>query len=353
MKKIFFSIIALATIVACSKSEVAYEASAEIALAPVVKNVTKGAMEPGQLDENLTLGVWADWTHDITEGYFQNASFAYDGNVKAWTASNTSCPWPINGTLSFAGYTRFENDAKVVSYSDGKFTFEDYTQARGFDLCWFNTGEGINNRNSGDPVDVTLTHALSWLTFEVKGGAGTEGWIITSIELNDIANQGTGECDENGEAAWTCVTYNTDMPLLSNNLELTGEFQDIEGGAKNIVVIPQPINPGGSQSEARTQHTLTINYRTIHKNSAGDVILTEDVSKSINLDISKELTENKWEPGIHYTYELTFSPKEILVSTELDKWGRNDGNNEIEEEGSEEDKFTGTTGEVNKSDGVN
>ena len=41
MKKIFFSLVALAALAACSKSEIAYEQTGEIAFSPVAKSVTK------------------------------------------------------------------------------------------------------------------------------------------------------------------------------------------------------------------------------------------------------------------------------------------------------------------------
>ena len=61
MKKIFISLLAVAALAACTKSEVAYEASAEIGFAPAVKNVTKAAMASGTLlanNPNQQLGIW-------------------------------------------------------------------------------------------------------------------------------------------------------------------------------------------------------------------------------------------------------------------------------------------------------
>ena len=53
MKKIFISFVALAAIAACSKTEVQYENSGEIAFAPAVKNITKAAISGEYPDQPL------------------------------------------------------------------------------------------------------------------------------------------------------------------------------------------------------------------------------------------------------------------------------------------------------------
>ena len=341
MKKIFFSIVALAALAACTKSEVAYEASQEIGFAPAVKNVTKAAMASGTLLTNnpdQQLGIWAYWNYNGTAilgshtvSYLNDATFgkkdatlANGTEVEAWGGVGFAYPWPTNGTLRFAGYTK-PASAESVTYSgvaDDNITFKNYSQTNGYDLCWFKTTTEYNNRTTGDAIEVTLSHALAWLTFNIKG-QGTVGWKINSIVLNDIASVGTGVCHGDGAdaAQWTCSEYNTDMPLLSSPLTLTDVFVDIENGAKNFVVIPQTLNPGNQADNVRTQHTLTINYSFPVGDPKVDANWKSD-TRTVKLDLTANYggTENEWKSGVHYTYNLTFKANEILVAPKYGDW---------------------------------
>ena len=161
MKKIFISFVAIAALAACSKSEVAYDQTPEIAFAPAVENPTKAAMAAGTLLTNnpdQQLGIWAYWNYDgsnllgsHTISYLNDATFGKKGTGTAWGGVGYVYPWPNSGTLRFAGYTKFTS-AGTASYSGvsgNKITFADYTQANGFDLCWFGTTEAYNYRSSG------------------------------------------------------------------------------------------------------------------------------------------------------------------------------------------------------------
>lgn len=349
MKKTFILVLAIAAIAACTKSEVQYEAPGEIGFAPAVKNVTKAAMASGTLLVNnpyQQLGIWAYWNYNGTAilsthtvSYLNDATFgkkdatlANGSSVTAWGGVDYAYPWPTNGTLRFAGYTKFTTSGSV-SYSgvaDDNITFTNYTQANGFDLCWFKTTDAYNNRTTGNAIEVTLSHALAWLTFKIKG-QGTVGWKINSIVLNDIASVGTGVCHGAGAdaAQWTCSVYNTDMTLLSSQLTLTGDFVDIENGAKNFVVIPQTLNAGNQTENARTQHTLTINYSFPVGDPKVDANWKSD-SRTVKLDLTSNhgdatgAVQNRWKSGVHYTYNLTFKANEILVAPSYDKWATSD-----------------------------
>ncbi|MBR5835001.1 MAG: fimbrillin family protein [Bacteroidales bacterium] len=347
MKKIFFSIVALAALAACTKSEVAYEAPQEIGFAPTVKNVTKAAMtgDLSTANPDQQLGIWAYWNYDgsalltsHTVSYLNDATFgkkdatlANGSLVTAWGGVGYAYPWPTNGTLKFAGYTK-PAAAESVTYSgveDNEIIFTNYTQTAGYDLCWFETTEAYNNRTSGEAIPVTLSHALSWLTFKIQG-QGTEGWKINSIVLNDIASKGTGVCSGNGAdaATWTCTTYETDMTLRSTELVLTDEFVDIENDAKNFLVIPQTLNAGGQDDASRTQHTLTINYSfPVGDPDVSTNWKTDNITVKLDLasnygdaGTDEDPVENRWKSGVHYTYNLTFKTTEILVAPSYDGW---------------------------------
>lgn len=347
MKRIILAIAAITAIAACTKSEVTYEAPGEITFLPTTSNATKGAMagpletaNPGQ-----KLGIYAFWNKtqgpianpdksNYTDAYLSNAVFARKQATEttyAWGGDGVAYPWPVNGSLIFAGYTKPASTIDV-SYDvvNDKMIFTDYTQTDGFDLCWFGaTPSSYNNRTDGTPITVNLSHALSWLSFEVVASGVAEGWKITSITLNDIANKGTGTCVGNSgiadvhrdAAKWVCNTYETDIPLFTADADtdpitLTTTVQNIEGAnPKNeFVVIPQTINAGNQSSGARTQHTLTINYKFMVGASE------KKDTKTVNLDLTASSDTNRWESGVHYTYTITFAGNEILVAPSYGTW---------------------------------
>lgn len=370
MKKIFLSLLAVAALASCTKSEVLYEAPQEIGFAPSSKNITKAAMSAGAgLQDTCKLGIWAFWNgvngtdespvEDYTkynDVYLQNAQFINrkDNNNNStvnWGGEGVAYPWPTNGALVFAGYNKPNiglNLNCVVSYSfldnvtttdineSDQMTFENYVQsldpAKTFDLAWFGrTAASYNHRANGDAVSVVLSHALSWITIKVYGEgttttAGSE-WKIKKITLNDIANIGTGVCSGSGAGAatWTCTTYNSDMVIYNctnatstdeqaNGKKLTTTATNIENTINGTVVIPQTINPNNQTGESRLNHTLTIEYTYP---VAGNL---KDGVAIVPLDLTKEGIANKWLSGTHYTYTLLFKANEILVAPSYGEW---------------------------------
>ena len=360
MKKIFFSIVALAALAACTKSEVAYEASAEIGFAPAVKNVTKAAMAQGAtLSADNNLGIWAYWNGvngtvetnatygNYTDSYLADALFVNRTGTANW-GGETAYPWPTNGALVFAGYNKPVGAAFTAEYSGlstNTMTFRNYTQstdlANTFDLCWFGkTASSFNNRASAStPVPVTMSHALTWITINVKGDAntaptaeGSKPWCITKATLLQVNTLGTtGTCifdreDNNkAKATWTSttpvdITVQTTAATKDGNDVITGggtpltqEAKAYESTKDGIVVIPQtPVSleveyiypVSGVYKEGKTTVNLTLNG---HKDENG-----EDIANADNI--------NTWLSGTHYIYTLVFKANEILVAPTYGKW---------------------------------
>ena len=228
MKKIFLSILAIAALTACSKSDVQYSDPAEIGFAPVSGNITKAAGKTGNLDESQKLGIWAYWDNDVettnglvgtpayagyTDNYLVNALFAKKGT--SWGGDNVAYPWPVNGALVFSGYTTPNSvvlDNVTYDLSDDKMTFTSYSNDNEFDLCWFGrTASAYNYRAAGTAVPVSLSHALSWVSIAVYGdGVPVGNWTITSMSLNKVASAGTAICDgATKKATWGDVNIPT------------------------------------------------------------------------------------------------------------------------------------------------
>lgn len=348
MKKIFFSIVALAALAACTKSEVAYEASAEIGFAPAVKNVTKAAMANGAtLSTDNNLGVWAYWNGvngtvetetatyaNYTDSYLANAVFTNRSATVNWGGSSEPYYWPTNGALVFAGYNMPKTGTPTVTaaYSGlgtDVMTFTNFTQStdlsKTFDLCWFGkTSRSYNNRSDGAAVGVTMSHALTWITINVKGDATTTGtgkeWKITKVTLKNVNTVGTeGTCKFEGDpvkptATWTSSTPN-DIVVKEGEQKLTNAAVAYESTTNGLVVIPQtPV-----MLEVEYQYPVGGTY----KPGKTTINLTLDRTKKEDGTTANTKIE-KWLSGTHYIYTIVFKAKEILVAPSYGDWATSD-----------------------------
>ncbi len=346
MKKIFFSIVAIAALAACTKSEVAYEPSAEIGFAPAVKNVTKAAMANGAtLSTDNNLGVWAYWNGvdgtveaeaatyaNYTDSYLANAVFTNRSETVNWGGSTEPYYWPTNGALVFAGYNMPKTGTPTVTaeYSgltDDIMTFTNFTQSTDltetFDLCWFGkTSRSYNNRDNGAAVSVTMSHALTWITIKVKGDATTtvtgKEWKVTKVTLKSVNTVGTeGICKFAGDPVKPTATWASSTPadiVVKNEAQnLTDEAALYESttDGNGLVVIPQtPV-----MLEVEYEYPVSGTY----KDGKATINLSLTGHKDMNGTTITE-TIDKWKSGTHYTYTLLFKANEILVAPTYGDW---------------------------------
>lgn len=355
MKKIVCTLLAVAALAACTKSEVNYEAPAEIGFAPATENITKAAMAAGTLGTSEKIGVWAFWNGtsgsiaetnatyaNYTDSYLSNAEFIYKNNT-AWGGNGVAHPWPTNGALVFAGYTKPTKDQTDFSIAytlndnttttdvneADVMTFTNFTQSTStadtYDLCWFGrTSASYNNRADGEAVPVTLSHALTWITIQIKGKTEnslpvTAKWKVTNVTLNDIMNVGTGTCigtttsttTDNvttitpATATWAFASNaaKNKMSIYSGSKDITATATDIETTAKGTVIIPQ------------TPTSVTVEWQY----AVGNATKTE--TKTLPLTLGDG---SAWKAGTHYTYTLVFDSNEILVAPSYSDWATSD-----------------------------
>lgn len=361
LKYINITISAILLLSACTKSEVQYEASAEIGFAPAAKNVTKAVMQ-GTLADNVHLGVWAYWNGSngqvqsnvndygtYSSPFLANAEFAKKGT--SWAGYPDSYLWPNTGALVFAGYTKTQvHTDMTVGVDEATYNLQTntmtldyslYPQLKySFDLCWFGrTAASYNNREDGDPVDVTMHHALTWLTIKVKGDATTapadeaKKWRVTDMIIKDAYKQAVGTCtiDSDGDATaiWKLIegqithvnlgkTNGDDYTETNLSCPLTQEAQAYEAVENAVIVIPQPPlklevtyecpTAGGGYTQKTAEVDLTL---TGHKDADGN-----DIDANERIDM--------WEAGKHYTYTLVFKANEILVAPSFGAWDTTD-----------------------------
>lgn len=357
MKKLFLTFLAVASLAACTKSEVQYEQSGEIGLAPVTENRTK-AMVTTTAFPNEQFNVWAfykqvakgttiaDWqsssaaqTVYISEKPFKQS----DTQEGLWGGANSSYFWPKVGSLMFVGYypvsladkvdysfTSTENKMTVKEFTPGDYAQTGFVNTADAkcteDFMYFNmtatscdaTTTGPDNSvKAGCHVDVVFRHALSWLTVVLKKGESTPtGATITvkDVYFTDINTTGTGVVNnspgadatpaETSEISWTTTGATTDVYVLGGADTDNAEALTADHTCKQPVIIPQDM-----------AGNLVIVYEI--KSSDGSAF-TE--TKTIDLSDLNDGTADTWNPGKHYTYNVTISTSEILIDPVVEAW---------------------------------
>lgn len=362
MKKLVIAALAIASMAACTKSNVQYEQPGEISLQPVAQKATKavtGTIYP----ENEMFNVWAWWVESgagssnysvtakdyIKEGTFKKKDNSWGG----WDMEEGKVNpyyWPTTGSLFFAGYS--PADAKVsgtFSYSlkDYTMTIVGYNQANDIkqtkDLMWFDVvNESYDKTASVNGVPVEFKHALSWLTFKfnLKDQQTAHNWKVTEVKLTGIEtmanctiqkgsdpdwedltilNQSTLSDEEKAEAKTIVIFDNdagTEISYSRPDTWTNGDntIQDFGGtkleldGSNGVLIIPQ------SCAEAEAQ--LEISY--LLKVPAGD---NEYISQSKTLFLNAGTEDGTtWKPGKHYVYTITFGADEILINPTVADW---------------------------------
>lgn len=356
MKKALLAIASVAVLASCTKSEVQYEPTGEIALAPVTENRTKAMVSTTefpaaeqfavwafykQVDKGTTIAAWQEETDVEQTTYIDEKPFKETSTKGLWGGANASYFWPKVGSLMFAGYYPTSMSEKVsyeFTSTANKMTVDGYSPTTdsygntGFvatnvtkcteDFMYFNmtaascdaTTTGPDNSvKTGNHVDVVFRHALSWLTVVLKKDSSTpEGATITvkDVYFTDINTAGTGVVNnspaagENNTIAWNTAEATTDVYVLGgadtdNTTALTTDYT-----CKQPVLIPQDMSGN-----------LVITYEI---ESSDGSAFTE--TKVIDLSDINNGTVDTWDPSKHYTYNVTIGTSEILIDPVVEAW---------------------------------
>ena len=348
MKKIFFSIVALAALAACSKSEVAYDQTPEISFAPAVENATKAAISGNYPDQPLRVfavyGGAADQTAVTDENiesfstlFLNDAIFIRKtvGSVTAWGGTGDGYSWPNNGSLVFAGYAVPDaNSVGDVEYDfeDDILSIEGYVQstntASTFDLAWFGRTDKSYNLKATptQTVPVTLSHALAWIEIQVKGEGTTiasgNPWTIKTVTMNNVANTGAVSCVGSGvnKATWTNLgTADNSIVIFDGTQELNtdGSAEVIENEEAGTLVIPQTptaITPAIPDDDEVATLTVVYTYKSPASTSTNEIWMPD---QTVTVPL---VVDGGWKSGYKYTYTLTFKSSEILITPTYGIW---------------------------------
>lgn len=336
MKKTLYILLSIAAVLGCTKTGVEYDDAqiGEITVSPVAGGLTKAAVTDDVFPRDNHLGVFAYYSGAVNAGvvsdystfsteYLVNAEFAHKNDF-TWSGISPYY-WPKTGSLIFAGYSlAAPSGSNPNSDANGTVTFSlesDCLEIKGFtqseetdktyDLLYFGrTPNSYSNKSSN--VSVALSHAMSWVEIQVKAGPGAlvsgQEWIVTSMELKNVSTKGdfkyTGASGgQVAKAEWANQTDGKNMLVYTHDktsgTNLTAAFQTLENTVKGTLVIPQTPK--------------VLNVKVEYKSPAGD-----DIVEVVPIKLWR--FTDKWEAGKKYTYQLTFSPQEILVAPKVETW---------------------------------
>ena len=323
MKKIFFSLLAIAAIASCAKTDAVYEDNqVEIKLAPVAALQTKanvlGAIDGTTYPTAENFDVYGYWKNNDATNYTDGDSYfggaveftnkgAYWGGVKSYY-------WPKNGTLRFAAYSPASLD--IDHNQDGDtFSKKGYIQpsktAETWDFLVAPTSAPYTAMTAAENVAVKFEHALSWITLKVKtkNAEAADVFSIKNVTINGISTTADFAASMLGQEMVAPESWsnwgkeNADVEVFNGVQAVTGEATVIENTTAGTLVIPQ----------ATTKVTVTFNQKGVN-----GTMNMEDMVVELDLVLDKD--GEAWKPGYHYTYTLIFGLDEILINPSVDTW---------------------------------
>ena len=348
MKKIIISMMAVAALVACTKSDIQYETAGEISFAPIASNVTKsvagydGNTFNGVFPTDIDLYVFANAQDEIdgvlqqswTTPYFANALFeweaggtedtqTFDGKSYATVgayAGNPTRYWPNVKTLKFAGYSDACNVSNLIPTMNddlSALTINGYVQdntkkAEGAnDLMWFPC-DGQPYSKQANEIAAQMKHACSWITINVAGDDVTAGnWTLNSLVVKSLKHSGNVVCNAT-TAQWTPTGVGADEEYYNAGTTFTEEYVKYEKNANNFIVLPQ------QPTSLDVTYTYTSQEAT---SSTAAITLTE--TKNVPLTFNGT---DHWAPGVHYIYNVLITASEILIDPVVVDWTNYTGN---------------------------
>lgn len=349
MKKIFFSLVAIAALASCSKSEIEYTDQVAIGFVPVSKLSTKAAVVDTDYPDGLNMFVFANAGLDsdldantvadrveCTDVYLNNAEFTHRNDLDLNVFGGvTPYYWPNVKSLWFAGVSKSGNvnngATPSVDFETNVITVTDYAPGTGSttpgdnDLMYFvPVGPYSKAVDGGNSIAVEMKHACSWITVRVVGN-GVSGkaddpetvadesttWKVKTLKITNLALSGDLTVT-NGNVAWVEDAADGEFGLktATDPVKLTTTPTDLLT-ATNAIVIPQ------------APATLFVEYEYVSQPAQGTqaaIVTTE--SKSIGLEYNNDA---EWQPGYHYTYDLLISAEEILLTPNAAIWTEANG----------------------------
>ena len=312
MKKIFFSLLAIAALASCAKTEAVYtEDNSEIKIAPVTSLATKtvyGAIDGTSYPTAEEFVVNAYWNG--TTQYLTDVVFANKGQY--WGGQDATYYWPKNGSLEFACCSP---ETVEIEYTYPNSWAGTYTQtentAETTDLLIAPLTVPYTAQTATENVSVVFEHALSWITIKVKAAnpEAAAAYTLHDIIVDQAFTTGTLVADMADGFKYNDWAEEKTAPadyyvVKGGNIALTTTAEVVEDAAAGTVVLPQ------------VPTTLTINF-TQNEMEGTPALGAQTVTVPLELDNEED---NIWHPGKHYIYTVTFDVDEILINPSVVDW---------------------------------
>ena len=326
MKKIFYSLLAIAALASCAKTSEVESDGIEIKLAPITKLQTKanyfGAVESNAYPTDEDFDVYAYWKEapageTFTDGilYLQSKDEANSGAVFTCRGTYWSGVemyfWPKTGSLRFAAYSPSHLNVAHSQVGD-TYSISGYTQPtetdKTFDFLVAPSTPSYTMMTESETVAVDFKHALSWITINVKAQDeyAAQAFEIKKVTINSIKNMGDFEASMTEGIQyddWSNQSGSESIVVFEGSQWLTDKLTDIETNARGTIVIPQSTT------------NLTVEF--VQHGINGTTTLPK-MSLDLNLDLKPQGTP--WSPGKHYIYKLVFSLNEIRITPSVSDW---------------------------------
>ena len=325
MKKIFFSLLAIAAIASCAKTEAVYEeGQVEIKLSPVTALQTKaqvlGAIDGTTYPTGENFDVFAYWSKEnnamfdngelFLKNLYDNGGAEFTNRGNYW-GGVVKYYWPKNGYLRFAAYSpadlMVEHDQDGDTYT-AKAYQQPYETAKTWDFLVAKTSPAYSVMTATEKVAVEFEHALSWITLKVKAkdADAAQAFDIKKVTINGVntkanfaAKMGDGiQYDE-----WMGQNTPANYVVFEGSQMVTETATEIENTVAGTVVIPQETT------------TVTVDFDQYGVNGTADT-----PGMTVTLDLVLDTDATPWEPGKHYIYNLIFGLDEILINPSVADW---------------------------------
>ena len=324
MKKIFISLLAIAALASCAKTEDVFtEGESEIMLSPVAALQTKanhlGAIDGIKYPTEENFDVYAYWKNvpagqEFTDGSLFLQSLTEGGaeftNKGAYWGGIDKYYWPKNGSLRFAAYSPAHltvaheqvNDVYSISYEQPSET------AKTWDFLVAPTSPSYSMMTATEKVAIEFQHALSWLTLKVVAKDADAAMAfdikkVTILDVNTKAEFAASMTDGIQYEEWSNQNTTADYVVFEGSQAPTVTPTDIETTAAGTIVIPQNTT------------TVRIEFDQYGLNGTADT-----PGMVVDLDLVLDTDNTPWEPGKHYIYNLIFGLDEILINPSVADW---------------------------------
>ena len=331
MKKFFFlAVAAIVALAACTKNnpDTAVNAGRRINFSTVAGPNTRTPLSGTvykTTDPNFGVFCYAltagnNWTANSSAGqvYMNKVEIAYNGTDKIWESASVYY-WPLSGTLTFTGFSPYDEASKVAYAPATKtMTVTDYVAAADTtdqtDLMWAETQKDLTDNQSTYTSEIqtsTLTgvnmifhHALSQVKFAVKKASGLDAYDVTvnSIVFNAYS---TGTLTvANDVPSWGAATVNQNYKSGEADLVAPNNSAAFAAYGEPNMMVPQTLTA--------SQQRFTITYSL----AKGGVDLGQE---PVTVDL-RTTDVTAWDINKKYVYNITIDLNKIYFNPTMVDW---------------------------------